>query len=93
MHAEAHEKEESSVPHEKIIDCVTSCVLLARLSDILKWQKDLVHVYLNSLAPAIPWIGMHSNNQILFLYFMLPQLKKNQKIMSPFEKLTLIMLK
>ncbi|CAH1427060.1 unnamed protein product [Lactuca virosa] len=54
--AEAHEKEESSVPHEKIMDCVTSCVLLARLSDILKWQKDLVHVYLNSLAPAIPWI-------------------------------------
>ncbi|KAI3523966.1 hypothetical protein L1887_02516 [Cichorium endivia] len=54
--AEAHQTDDSSVPHEKIIDCITSCVLLARLTDILKWQKDLVHVYLNSLAPSIPWI-------------------------------------
>ncbi|KAK9053492.1 hypothetical protein SSX86_030126 [Deinandra increscens subsp. villosa] len=45
----------SRVPHDKIIDCITSCVLVARLNDILKWEKDLVHVYLNSLAPAIPW--------------------------------------
>lgn len=57
--AEGHETEDSSVPHDKIIDCVTSCVLLARLSDILKWQKDLGHVYSNSLSPGIPWIGMH----------------------------------
>ncbi|KAJ9537257.1 hypothetical protein OSB04_029990 [Centaurea solstitialis] len=53
--AEAHQTDDSSVPHDKIIDCITSCVLLARLTDILKWQKDLLHVYLNSLAPAIPW--------------------------------------
>ncbi|PWA61580.1 ARM repeat superfamily protein [Artemisia annua] len=45
-----------TVTHDKIIDCVTSCVLLARLSDILKWQKDLGHVYSNSLSPGIPWI-------------------------------------
>ncbi|GJV81135.1 hypothetical protein Tco_1517005 [Tanacetum coccineum] len=29
---------------------------LARTSDILKWQKDLGHVYSNSLSPGIPWI-------------------------------------
>ena len=56
---EARQTDDSSVPHDKIIDCITSCVLLARLSDIIKWQKDLLHVYLNSLAPAIPWTGMH----------------------------------
>ncbi|XP_076926250.1 uncharacterized protein LOC143589348 isoform X1 [Bidens hawaiensis] len=53
---EARETEDSSVPHDKIIDCITSCVLLARLNDTLKWQKELIHVYSNSLAPAIPWI-------------------------------------
>ncbi|KAI3814371.1 hypothetical protein L1987_19124 [Smallanthus sonchifolius] len=54
--SEGHQAEDTSVPHDKIVDCITSCVLLARLNDILKWQKDLVHVYSNSLAPAIPWI-------------------------------------
>ena len=67
--AEAHETEDSSVPHDKIIDCVTSCVLLARLSDILKWQKDLGHVYSNSLSPGIPWIGMH---QLLYYVSFFP---------------------
>ncbi|KAI7731341.1 hypothetical protein M8C21_033512 [Ambrosia artemisiifolia] len=54
--AEARETEDTSVPHDKIVECITSCVLLARLNDIVKWQKDLVHVYSESLAPAIPWI-------------------------------------
>ncbi|XP_024961967.1 proteasome adapter and scaffold protein ECM29 isoform X1 [Cynara cardunculus var. scolymus] len=54
--AEANQTDDSSVPHDKIVDCITSCVVVARLSDILKWQKDLLHVYLNSLAPGIPWI-------------------------------------
>ncbi|KAM0057039.1 putative armadillo-like helical, proteasome component Ecm29 [Helianthus debilis subsp. tardiflorus] len=53
---ETRETEDTSVPHDKIIECITSCVILARLNDIIKWQKDLVHVYLNSLAPAISWI-------------------------------------
>ncbi|GKC37517.1 proteasome-associated protein ECM29 [Tanacetum coccineum] len=55
--AEAHETDDSSVPHDKIIiNCVTSCVQLARTSDILKWQKDLGHVYSNSVSPGITWI-------------------------------------
>ncbi|KAD4180200.1 hypothetical protein E3N88_28791 [Mikania micrantha] len=49
------ETEDTSIPHNKIVDCITSCVVLARLNDILMSQKDLVHVYSNSLAPAIPW--------------------------------------
>ncbi|MFS8035264.1 putative armadillo-like helical, proteasome component Ecm29 [Helianthus anomalus] len=53
---ETRETEDTSVPHDKIIECITSCVILVRLNDIIKWQKDLVHIYLNSLAPAISWI-------------------------------------
>ncbi|XP_062171204.1 uncharacterized protein LOC133876988 [Alnus glutinosa] len=52
---ESDETKDVSVPHEKILDCVTSCIHVAHINDILEQQKDLMHVFITSLSPSSPW--------------------------------------
>uniref|UniRef100_A0A5B7B1H9 Proteasome-associated protein ECM29 n=1 Tax=Davidia involucrata TaxID=16924 RepID=A0A5B7B1H9_DAVIN len=53
--AEVDETGDFSAPHDKIVDCLTSCIHVARVSDILEHQRNLVHVFLISLSPGFPW--------------------------------------
>ncbi|KAJ4724481.1 Proteasome-associated ECM29 [Melia azedarach] len=53
-------KEESedgsfSAPLDKVLDCVTSCIQVAHINDILEQEKNLVQVFLISLSPRFPW--------------------------------------
>ncbi|KAK2971905.1 hypothetical protein RJ640_011686 [Escallonia rubra] len=49
------EEENTYAPHDKIVDCITSCIHVARLSDILDQRQNVLHVFLVSLAPEITW--------------------------------------
>ncbi|CAK9147574.1 unnamed protein product [Ilex paraguariensis] len=55
LSVEADVTEDFSASHDKIIECITSCIHVARLSDILEQQQNLVHVFLISLSPGFPW--------------------------------------
>ncbi|KAF5447658.1 hypothetical protein F2P56_033192 [Juglans regia] len=52
---ESDEIEDVSVPHEKILDCMTSCIRVAQINDIVEQQNNLVHVFITSLSPGSPW--------------------------------------
>ncbi|PIN26135.1 hypothetical protein CDL12_01113 [Handroanthus impetiginosus] len=41
--------------HDKILSCVTACIHVARISDILEQQKNLIDLYLFSLSPTFRW--------------------------------------
>ncbi|KAL5580309.1 hypothetical protein UlMin_012751 [Ulmus minor] len=49
------DSEEVSVPNEKILDCVTSCIHVAHIKDVLEQQENLIHLLITSLSPAFPW--------------------------------------
>jgi len=56
--AEVDGVEETSVPHNKIIDCLTSCIHVAHINDILEKQKDLMNIYAAFLLPEHKWTGI-----------------------------------
>ncbi|KAL7113564.1 hypothetical protein ACP275_04G068800 [Erythranthe tilingii] len=41
--------------HEKILSCVTACIHVARIGDIVNQQKNFIDLYLSSLSPTFPW--------------------------------------
>ncbi|CAL9128643.1 uncharacterized protein LOC103992459 [Musa acuminata AAA Group] len=47
--------EDASVPLNKVLDCVASCVYVAHLQDILKNSKKLIEVFSSSLSPGLNW--------------------------------------
>ncbi|GFZ18084.1 ARM repeat superfamily protein [Actinidia rufa] len=56
LYAGGDEEEHNSVPHAKIVDCITSCISVGNVRDILEHKKNLVNVILVFLSPGIPWI-------------------------------------
>lgn len=48
-------KEGSSVPLEKVLDCVTSCIHVAHIDDILEQKYNLKHLWIVSLSPELSW--------------------------------------
>ncbi|KAK7856729.1 proteasome adapter and scaffold protein ecm29 [Quercus suber] len=52
---ESEATEDVSVPHEKILDCMTSCIHVAHINDILEQKKNLLHIFITSLSPGSPW--------------------------------------
>lgn len=53
--AESNEGEDISAPHDKILGCMTSCIHVACVNDILEQKENLIHVFLVSLSPGFPW--------------------------------------
>ncbi|WOK96791.1 hypothetical protein Cni_G05498 [Canna indica] len=47
--------EDASVPLNKVLDCVTSCISIAHLHDILKNSRNLIEVFSCSLSPGLNW--------------------------------------
>ncbi|XP_030455687.1 uncharacterized protein LOC115676805 isoform X2 [Syzygium oleosum] len=48
-------KDDSSVPREKVLDCVTSCIHVANIDDILEQKNNLKHLWIVSLSPELSW--------------------------------------
>ncbi|CAJ1971242.1 unnamed protein product [Sphenostylis stenocarpa] len=55
--------EEISVPHNKIVDCLTSCIRVAHINDILEKQKSLMLMYIAFLMPEHKWTELCSRLQ------------------------------
>ncbi|XP_057955900.1 uncharacterized protein LOC131149465 [Malania oleifera] len=53
--AEPDEVEDASTSHHKILDCITSCIHVANVSDVLEQTKNLMHVLLVSFSAGRPW--------------------------------------
>ncbi|KAK9274184.1 hypothetical protein L1049_018998 [Liquidambar formosana] len=53
--AESDEVQDSSAPHDKILDCMTSCIHVAYVNDILEQKQNLMHVFLSLLLPGFSW--------------------------------------
>ncbi|MCD7458741.1 hypothetical protein HAX54_039042 [Datura stramonium] len=49
------EKEDFSSAHDKIVNCVTACIHIARSTDIIQQQKNLIDFFLISLSPNFSW--------------------------------------
>lgn len=52
------EKEDFSSAHDKIVNCVTACIHIARATDIIQQQKNLIDFFLISLSPNYSWPGI-----------------------------------
>ncbi|XP_019163794.1 PREDICTED: proteasome-associated protein ECM29 homolog isoform X2 [Ipomoea nil] len=50
------EEENWSTGHDKIVNCITAAIHVARLNDILEQQKKLLNVFSISLSASVPWI-------------------------------------
>lgn len=56
--ADVAERESSPAAlHDKILSCITACIYVARIDDIIKEQKNFIDLYLLSLSPSFPWTG------------------------------------
>ena len=64
--AELNSVEEISVPHNKIVDCLTSCIHVAHINDILEKQKGLAHMYTAFLLPEHKWTGILYGSFFIF---------------------------
>ncbi|XP_052205851.1 uncharacterized protein LOC127810408 isoform X2 [Diospyros lotus] len=53
--SEKDKTEDTSIPHAKVVDCITSCIHVGRVSDILEQKNNLVNVILILLSPGFPW--------------------------------------
>ncbi|GKU93498.1 hypothetical protein SLEP1_g7091 [Rubroshorea leprosula] len=53
--AESDDIEDVSVPLDKVMNCITSCIHVARVNDILEQKKNLMHVLLSCLSPGLTW--------------------------------------
>ncbi|KAL3530047.1 hypothetical protein ACH5RR_009369 [Cinchona calisaya] len=53
--AEEAELENFSAAHGKIVDCITSIIHVARVSDIVEQKTKLVNMFLISFTPRFPW--------------------------------------
>uniref|UniRef100_A0A1S4A5C6 Proteasome-associated protein ECM29 homolog n=1 Tax=Nicotiana tabacum TaxID=4097 RepID=A0A1S4A5C6_TOBAC len=47
--------EDFSSAHDKIVNCVTASIYIARATDIIQQQKNLIDFFLISLSPNFPW--------------------------------------
>ncbi|XP_028798613.1 proteasome adapter and scaffold protein ECM29 [Neltuma alba] len=47
--------ESTFVPHNKVVDCLTSCIHVANVNDILEQQKRLIHMFSAFLSPGHQW--------------------------------------
>lgn len=54
------EKEDFSFGHDKMVNCVTACIQIARATDIIQQQKNLIDFFLVSLSPNFSWPGIAS---------------------------------
>ncbi|KAK6925530.1 Proteasome component Ecm29 [Dillenia turbinata] len=52
---DSDEVEDVPAPHDKVFNCITSCIHVANLSDIFEQQQNLVHAFLTFLSSGFSW--------------------------------------
>lgn len=57
FYTEEDQVEKFSVPHNKVLDCITACIHVAHINDILGQQKNLMHVFIATMSSGLPWTG------------------------------------
>ena len=58
MVAEEAELEKFSAVHGNIVNCITSLIHVARVTDIVEQKTKLIDVFSISLTPKFPWTGI-----------------------------------
>lgn len=53
--ADSGEEADNYVPRSKILDCTTSCIDVASVSDVLQKKQNLISLLSHALSPAFPW--------------------------------------
>ncbi|KAL2316898.1 hypothetical protein Fmac_030774 [Flemingia macrophylla] len=53
--SEVDSVKETSVPYNKIVDCLTSCIHVAHINDILEKQKSIMQMHTAFLLPEHKW--------------------------------------
>ncbi|KAK8595997.1 hypothetical protein V6N13_000661 [Hibiscus sabdariffa] len=53
--AESDDAEDVSIPVDKLMNCITSCIQVASVTDIVENRKKLMDVFLTSLSPGFQW--------------------------------------
>lgn len=53
--ADSGEEAENYVPRSKILDCTTSCIDVASVSDLLQHNQNLISLLAHALSPAFTW--------------------------------------
>ncbi|XP_058078401.1 uncharacterized protein LOC131226734 [Magnolia sinica] len=52
---EENTEDDVSAPLDIVLDCITACIHVAHLRDILEQGKNLIHVFLCALSPGFSW--------------------------------------
>ncbi|KAK4773586.1 hypothetical protein SAY87_028605 [Trapa incisa] len=53
--AESDGSEGASIPLDKVLECITSCIHVAHGDDIIKEKENLKHLFVITLSPELPW--------------------------------------
>ncbi|KAB2012864.1 hypothetical protein ES319_D09G119000v1 [Gossypium barbadense] len=53
--AESDDAEDVSIPVDKLMNCITSCIRLASVTDLVENEKKLMDVFSISLSPGFQW--------------------------------------
>lgn len=53
--ADAEEPKNSSPAVDKVVSCITACVHVARVNDILEQRRKLLDIFIFCLSPTCPW--------------------------------------
>ncbi|OVA18531.1 Proteasome stabiliser ECM29 [Macleaya cordata] len=82
-------EEDVSAPHDKVLDCITSCISVAHLPDILEQRKNLTHVFLVTLYPGLQWpVKMSAFSSIKELCSKIHQIANNSQDISLHAEVT-----
>lgn len=52
---EEKDEKKDVVPHDKVMNCIQSCIRVAHVTDIIEQRQNLLHVLSISLAPSVLW--------------------------------------
>ena len=56
--AGSDKEEDNYVPRSKILDCITSCIHVAPMNDVLQKKQNVMLLFSHAFSPALPWMGM-----------------------------------
>lgn len=66
IYADTDDRGETSVPREKILNCLTSSIKVANLDDVVEQQKNLLYLITTSLSNGFRWTGIYFLSLFLF---------------------------
>ncbi|XP_057515552.1 uncharacterized protein LOC130797079 [Amaranthus tricolor] len=56
LKAGSDKEEDNYVPRSKILDCITSCIHVAPMNDVLQKKQNVMLLFSHAFSPALPWM-------------------------------------